>query len=154
MKIGGSNEKKQTEDSVAWLESLKDSNMPQPMTEDKQNETAVKPREEIYNGMTREEVEIALVEIDKEMHDKVSRIAFLYNELIDITQHGKPCPPDTTPERMWDDCKNLFQYVSTNLVSKHTQYAFVLGTDQKEPFRQGGWVYEILKQTPMNISMH
>jgi len=143
-------EKKQTEDALAWLGSLEGSDALQLSAKNGQ-ENATKKREEIYNGMTREEVEVAITEVEKEIYNNLARVGFLYDELMEVTEGRKPCPPGTTPKEMWDECLGKFQYVSRELRLKHALYADALGIEHGVPFQPGGWASELIKNTSMGF---
>lgn len=138
-------------EALAWLDSLEDSSMSQSTTGNKQEKDAIGEREEIYNGMTREEVVAKLAEVDKEIYDNLYTWGYLYSEVMEITQGRKSCPPNTTVEEMWSEADRAFRYAARIRALKRHQYARALGLDPSEPFRPGGWAYELIKHTSRRL---
>ncbi len=97
--------------------------------------------------MTREEVEAKLTEVDREIYHNYSIWGTLYTEVMEITQGLKPCPPDTTVKEMWDKADKAYRYASRLVALERHPYALALGLDLCEPFRPGGWAYELIKHT-------
>jgi RNA polymerase sigma-70 factor (ECF subfamily) len=145
-------EKKQIEEALEWSKSLENNGTIQLEAGKKRDETKTESRKEIYKNMTREEVEVAIAEVDKEIYDKLTKVGTLYDEVMEITQGRKSCPPGTTAKEMWDECLSTFQYVSRELNVKHVQYALALGIDPGIPFRPDGWANELIKNTSMGFN--
>ena len=145
-------EEKQIEEVLAWLDSLEDSSMIQPVADEEHEEIAVESRKEIYRGMTREEVETKLAELDEEIYTNLSTWGTLYSEVMEITQGHKSCPPGTTVEEMWDEALRAFRRAADLRAIPRHQYTRALGIDLGEPFRPGGWAFELIKHTSRRLT--
>ena len=95
---------------------------------------------------------VKIAEVDKEIYDNLAKVGTLYDEVMEITQGRKSCPPGTTVKEMWDECLSTFQYVARELRVKHFQYALALGIDPTIPFRPDGWANELIKNTSMGFN--
>jgi len=101
--------------------------------------------------MTREEVEAELVAVDEEIYSNLSTWGTLYTEVMEITQGRKPCPPGTTAKEMWDEAVRAFDHAARLRAIPRAQYVSSLGLNPCEPFRPGGWAYELIKHTSRRL---
>lgn len=139
-------ERKQIEEFLEWLDSLEDDSMNYSEVGEEAEE-AEEERKEIYRGMTREEVEEKLVEIDKEVYRGLETFGTIYTEVMDITQGRKPCPPGTIVEEMWAEGEKAVRDATRLYAIKRVPYARALEIDAFAPFKSGGWAYELIKHT-------
>jgi len=154
------NEAEQAKEAVVWLDSIqtkKNKITPQQEENLSQMTKNGESRKEIYNGMTKEEIEVAMSILEPEIRDKMTRMVFLYNELMDISQSRKIEPGSELDQWCKEsdaEVKKLFyDLAQSSLPSKLSLYrGYTLALGRVDPFAEDGWADKLFDQLPMRVN--
>ena len=112
------------------------------------------PQEERIFGLTLSEIEAQIPVLEDEIRTNLTQAVDLYLELKSTDEIGAIPEVAEWREETWDEVNRLWREIYDKTV-QYIRYALVIDADglrENSPLVEGGWIHELSKPLPMEIS--